>query len=106
MTAWPRSANRLALTIESRSLDKEKNATPILNVMFIRCKVRSLDAGLVDPGSDMDLYVFPGSPPEPERGVAFNLWNNLWSVNYIFWYPFEDADRSFGVRFSVDIPMA
>ena len=51
----------------------------------------SLDAGLVSPGpaaDNMDLYAFPGVLPAPQDGVAFSLWNNLWSVNYVFWcYP-------------------
>lgn len=39
--------------------------------------------------------------PKPQDGVAFSLWNNLWSVNYVFWYPFSAADRSFGYRFAL-----
>jgi|EP01046_Picozoa_sp_COSAG06_P042010 hypothetical protein len=32
----------------------------------------------VDRGSRR--YAFPGVLPKPEDGVAFSLWNNLWSV--------------------------
>ncbi len=66
-------------------------------VLFIDKSLRrgmrliSLDAGLVSPGpaaDNMDLYAFPGVLPAPQDGVAFSLWNNLWSVNYVFWcYP-------------------
>ena len=59
--------------------------------------ILSLDAGLVSPGpaaSNMDLYAFPGSPAAAGDGVAYSLWNNLWSVNYIFWYPFTPEVRA------------
>ena len=31
------------------------------------------------------------------HGVAFNLWNNAWSTNYMFFYPYlpEDANASY-----------
>ena len=68
--------------------------------------ILSLDAGLVSPGpaaSNMDLYAFPGSPAAAGDGVAYSLWNNLWSVNYIFWYPFSKGgeDASFAYRWAV-----
>ena len=69
-----------------------------------RLRLISLDAGLVSPGpaaDNMDLYAFPGVLPGPRDGVAFSLWNNLWSVNYVFWYPFAPADASFGYRFAL-----
>ena len=69
-----------------------------------RLRLISLDAGLVSPGpaaDNMDLYAFPGVLPKPQDGVAFSLWNNLWSVNYVFWYPFTPADASFGFRFAL-----
>ena len=59
-----------------------------------RLRLLSLDAGLVSPGpaaENMDLYAFPGVLPRPQDGVAFSLWNNLWSVNYVFWYVFLPA---------------
>ena len=47
------------------------------------------------------LYTFPGVSPAAADGCAINLWNNLWSVNYVFWYPFAPADASFGYRFAL-----
>ena len=35
------------------------------------------------------------------EGVAVSLWNNLWSVNYVFWYPFAPEDASFLYRFKL-----
>ena len=67
-----------------------------------KLRLISFDAGLVSPGpadENMDLYAFPGALPKAEDGVAFSLWNNLWGCNYVYWYPFDDADSSFGFRF-------
>ena len=49
----------------------------------LRMQLLSLDAGLVSPGSvkNMDLYAFPGSTVRASDGVAFSLWNNLWSMS-------------------------
>ena len=35
------------------------------------------------------------------RGVAFNLWNNMWSTNYLFFYPYDKKDQSFSYDFTV-----
>jgi uncharacterized surface protein with fasciclin (FAS1) repeats len=65
----------------------------------------SLDAALISPGlSNMDLYCFPGETPRAEDGVAVNLFNNLWSVNYVFWYPFDNHDRVINYRFLLTFP--
>ena len=32
------------------------------------------------------------------RGVAFNLFNNVWETNWIFWYPYLDEDKDFRAR--------
>jgi hypothetical protein len=65
----------------------------------------SLDAALVSPGlSNMDLYLFPGETPRADDGVAINLFNNLWSVNYVFWYPFDLHDSVINYRFLLAFP--
>ena len=70
-------------------------------------RLRSLDSGLFSPGpadSNMDLYAFPGAQSAATDGVAVSLWNNLWSVNYIFWYPFDASDARFAFRFVLEFP--
>ena len=78
--------------------------------------VRSLDAALVAPGNvtspwEWDAYQRPGTNSthpaavgcNPLDGFAFNLFNNLWSTNYILWYPWraQDASSRFRFRFSL-----
>ncbi|XP_025114212.1 uncharacterized protein LOC112576153 [Pomacea canaliculata] len=46
--------------------------------------------------------VFPvplSAPSEPFTSAAFNIYNNLWTTNYIFWYPFLPEDLNFKVHF-------
>eukprot|EP00746_Dinoflagellata_sp_MGD_P141745 gnl/MRDRNA2_/MRDRNA2_74805_c0_seq1.p1 gnl/MRDRNA2_/MRDRNA2_74805_c0~~gnl/MRDRNA2_/MRDRNA2_74805_c0_seq1.p1 ORF type:complete len:160 (+),score=33.17 gnl/MRDRNA2_/MRDRNA2_74805_c0_seq1:76-555(+) len=35
-------------------------------------------------------------------GVAFNLWNNAWSTNYLFYYPYHDKDKDFSFEFMIE----
>jgi len=37
--------------------------------------------------------------PELVTGVAFNLWNNAWSTNYMFFYPYHKKDADMGFSF-------
>jgi len=37
------------------------------------------------------------------HGVAFNLWNNMWSTNYMFFYPFNDEDKDISYEFVVSL---
>ena len=65
-----------------------------------RMTVKSLDAGLMCPITNQNAangwFGTPTSFPVPLRpltddqvtGFAFNLFNNLWSTNYVQWYPF------------------
>ncbi|PAA81218.1 hypothetical protein BOX15_Mlig012712g1 [Macrostomum lignano] len=34
-------------------------------------------------------------------GVSFNIYNNVWITNYIFWYPYHTGDQNFKARFSL-----
>ncbi|KAK6184178.1 hypothetical protein SNE40_006698 [Patella caerulea] len=38
------------------------------------------------------------------KGMAFNLYNNLWNVNYIFWYPYLAQDKNQKFRFMLNFP--
>ncbi|KAJ8302871.1 hypothetical protein KUTeg_019267 [Tegillarca granosa] len=77
-------------------------------VMFMKdkshsMKIVSLDAALVNilsPGLDISTMPLPLTPLKTVDGVAFNLYNNVWDVNYIFWYPFLNQDNNQKFRFS------
>eukprot|EP01044_Picomonas_judraskeda_P001426 COSAG03_NODE_86_length_13617_cov_15.756843_7_plen_123_part_00 len=70
-----------------------------------KATIDSLDAPLLSAVGD-------GRPPsvllnrqmEPMRhvyGVHFNLWNNAWSTNYPFFYPFIEEDKNIVYEFEV-----
>ena len=33
--------------------------------------------------------------------VGFNIYNNIWDTNYIFWYPYKQEDKNFKARFTI-----
>lgn len=35
------------------------------------------------------------------RTMSFNLYNNIWNTNYIYWYPYEKEDADFKARFGL-----
>ena len=39
--------------------------------------------------------------PDTITGVAFNMYNNVWDTNYIFWYPYLKDDVDHRARFSI-----
>ena len=72
-----------------------------------RLRLESLDAPvlsamgpLIDP-SDSVILVNQMSPADDVRGVAFNLWNNAWSTNYMFFYPYHEADATMSFDFEL-----
>eukprot|EP01116_Phalansterium_solitarium_P008699 TRINITY_DN22658_c0_g1_i1.p1 TRINITY_DN22658_c0_g1~~TRINITY_DN22658_c0_g1_i1.p1 ORF type:complete len:757 (+),score=184.44 TRINITY_DN22658_c0_g1_i1:92-2362(+) len=60
--------------------------------------IDSVDAGVVAPGGDQ-LLNFTNAEPDMNRGMSFNLFNNLYGTNYIMWYPFHPEDSSSQFRF-------
>ena len=47
----------------------------------------------------------PASPPSPRTpvGMGFNLWNNIWQVNYPEYYPFAPTgDENQIFRFEIE----
>jgi hypothetical protein len=69
-------------------------------------RVKSLDAGLVLPGRNMDLYNFSayygaGNEAKAVDGAAFSLHNNLYDTNYVMWYPWLAADSVARFRFEL-----
>ncbi|XP_046330094.2 uncharacterized protein LOC124113675 isoform X1 [Haliotis rufescens] len=41
------------------------------------------------------------SPLKDVNGVSFNIFNNVWNVNYIFWYPYLLDDMNYRSRFFI-----
>lgn len=70
-------------------------------------EILSRDVGLVNVLTSDD-YVstlpLPLSPITDVTGMAFNLYNNIWDVNYIFWYPYQMSDTDSKFRFTLNFP--
>ena len=50
------------------------------------------------------VFPYPLDPVvDTFTSVGFNIYNNIWDTNYIFWYPYQTEDRNFKARFSLDI---
>ncbi|XP_060073816.1 uncharacterized protein LOC132553577 [Ylistrum balloti] len=68
-------------------------------------EILSRDVGLVNVLTSED-YVstlpLPLSPITDVTGMAFNLYNNIWDVNYIFWYPYQMSDTDSKFRFTLN----
>ena len=45
--------------------------------------------------------LFESGPVDESRGVAFNLFNNMWMCNYVLWYPFDEAVADLKSRFTL-----
>lgn len=67
-------------------------------------EILSPDVGLVNVLTS-ENYVstlpLPLSPIPDVTGMAFNIYNNIWDVNYIFWYPFQMSDTDQKFRFTL-----
>ena len=67
--------------------------------------IDSLDAPLLSAaGTGRPPSVLLNRQMETMRdvtGIAFNLWNNAWSTNYPFFYPFLEEDKDIRYEFSV-----
>lgn len=66
-------------------------------------EIASPDAALVNILTADDFVTeipLPSLPISDVDGVAFNMYNNVWETNYIFWYPYrkEDTDQKFRFR--------
>ncbi len=57
----------------------------------------TLDAPLVAPGKP-SLLNFPNQQPHMEKGIHFNLYNNVWGTNFPQWYE-DDGRFRFVLRF-------
>ena len=70
-------------------------------------EIKTTDSPLVNMLSSQHRH----PPPLPVNlkpltnidGFYYNLYNNVWDVNYIFWYPFMEEERNQKFRFQFDI---
>ncbi|KAK7504494.1 hypothetical protein BaRGS_00004360, partial [Batillaria attramentaria] len=69
-------------------------------------EILSPDVALAMLGTDQRTpgpYPQPYGPPSgPFTYAGFNLFNNFWKTNYLFWYPFKDRDNAFKARFAIN----
>ena len=35
------------------------------------------------------------------RTMSYNIYNNIWNTNFIYWYPYEKQDAHFKARFEI-----
>ena len=35
------------------------------------------------------------------RTMSFNIYNNIWNTNFIYWYPYDKQDADFKSRFAL-----
>ncbi|WIA38239.1 hypothetical protein OEZ86_001582 [Tetradesmus obliquus] len=63
-------------------------------------QLKTWDAALVSPGRPTP---FPNGlfAPEINKGVHFNLMNNVWGTNYVMWVPYSADDVNLAFRFSI-----
>ncbi len=53
-------------------------------------------------GKEPTALPFPAPDySSPLDGMAYNLHNNVWDTNYIYWYPLVKGDESWRARFIV-----
>ncbi|CAF4422344.1 unnamed protein product, partial [Adineta steineri] len=74
-----------------RGVDTFSCQTSLSSKCFVTLNVKSYDAPIACPilqGKEpTDLpFPAPGDSP-PLDGMAYNLHNNVWDTNYIYWYP-------------------
>jgi hypothetical protein len=47
-----------------------------------------------------DVLPLPLTPMKSKpNGIAFNIYNNVWDTNFVFWYPYQPQDKHFKARF-------
>ena len=71
-------------------------------------KVTTLDVSMACISTNhVPATVYPapltsfGANDERADGVAFNLYNNVWDTNFIFWYPYVREDKDSKARFKL-----
>eukprot|EP00041_Stephanoeca_diplocostata_P032029 m.1014457 g.1014457 ORF g.1014457 m.1014457 type:complete len:862 (+) comp24072_c0_seq8:282-2867(+) len=68
--------------------------------------VYSLDAAIVAPGWNVNIWdwdAYAKTPVDPHDGAAVCLHNNLYTTNYILWYPWHQEDSLSRFRFRMEM---
>ena len=94
---WSRASGQEA--VKEAVAARPETATPSLRIV-------SLDAALIAPGNNTSPWewdMYNAAPPDPRDGAAFNLANNLYTTNYILWYPWKATDATSRFRFRFDV---
>jgi len=55
------------------------------------------------PSEQTTVFPVPLTPIKQAVGVGFNLHNNIWSTNYVMWYPFDEQDSDFKAIFTAKL---
>ena len=63
--------------------------------------VHSVDAGIAITGKPTG-FPCPFDTPDMSYGISTMLVNNLWGVNYVMWYPFEEEDANILFRYVIE----
>ena len=58
---------------------------------------------IASPSEQATVFPVPLTPINEAVGVGFNLHNNIWSTNYVMWYPFDDQDGNFKAKFTAKL---
>ncbi len=91
----------------------DEGGVPFLEGGAETLRVVGVDTGLVavgPSGKTLNLWDYQDQRYDLDAadGVAFNLFNNLWTTNYIYWYPWRNAtatedDSTITYRWSVSV---
>ena len=70
--------------------------------------ISSLDTPVVSPGTknqDPSPFIKTVEPLQDHAvvGFGFNMWNNIWNTNYIFYYPYLEDIGDENLRFRFEI---
>ena len=72
---------------------------------FKGLEIVSPDSAVVNvltPDQYVTAIPLPRKQLKSVTGMAFNLYNNVWETNYIFWYPFRKIDNGQKYRFRMN----
>ena len=69
-------------------------------------QIHALDTPVVCVATaDVKPTVFPAPlrPVNPPiTSMSFNIYNNIWDTNFVYWYPFLPEDANLRARYTID----
>ncbi|KAL5021154.1 hypothetical protein ScPMuIL_000309 [Solemya velum] len=89
----------------SQRLHAVQSSVCYVNAKQQGLKIVSPDVAIVSiatTADDISVIPLPLTPIQKVAGVLFNLFNNIWDVNYIFWYPYNAVGMDQKFRFHLD----